>query len=81
MIATLVVAAFFLVSAETYLATHARGVFKLAFIGVGPTELRILMAAGASAGVRGIRSVIVRAVDRATAPAGRSPASRCAHRR
>jgi archaetidylinositol phosphate synthase len=48
-IATLVVAAFFLVSAETYLATHARGVFKLAFIGVGPTELRILMAAGAVA--------------------------------
>src|SRR6478609_9759213 len=48
-IATLVVAAFFLVSAETYLATHARGVFKMAFAGVGPTELRILMAAGAIA--------------------------------
>ena len=48
-IATLVVAAFFLVSAETYLATHARGVFKMAFIGVGPTELRVLMAAGAIA--------------------------------
>lgn len=48
-IATLVVAAFFLVSAETYLATHARGVFKMAFIGVGPTELRVLMAAGALA--------------------------------
>ncbi len=48
-IATLVVAAFFLVSAETYLATHARGVFKMAFLGVGPTELRILLAAGAIA--------------------------------
>jgi phosphatidylglycerophosphate synthase len=48
-IATLVVAAFFLVSAETYLATHARGVFKMAFVGVGPTELRILLAAGAIA--------------------------------
>lgn len=48
-IAALVVAAFFLVSAETYLATHARGVFKMAFIGVGPTELRILLAAGALA--------------------------------
>lgn len=47
LIAALVVAAFFLVSAETYLATHARGVFNMAFIGVGPTELRILMAAGA----------------------------------
>jgi phosphatidylglycerophosphate synthase len=51
-IATLVVAAFFLVSAETYLATHARGVFKMAFIGVGPTELRLLMAAGAIALVK-----------------------------
>jgi archaetidylinositol phosphate synthase len=49
LIATLVVAAFFLVSAESYLATHARGVFKMAFLGVGPTELRILMAAGAIA--------------------------------
>ena len=49
LIATLVVAAFFLVSAETYLATHSRGVFKMAFIGVGPTELRLLMAAGALA--------------------------------
>jgi phosphatidylglycerophosphate synthase len=50
--ATLVVAAFFLVSAETYLATHARGVFKMAFAGVGPTELRILLAAGAIAVIR-----------------------------
>lgn len=49
LIATLVVAAFFLVSAETYLATHVRGIFKMAVIGVGPTELRILMAAGAIA--------------------------------
>jgi archaetidylinositol phosphate synthase len=49
LVATLVVAAFFLVSAETYLATHARGVFKMAFAGVGPTELRILLAAGALA--------------------------------
>ena len=49
LIAALVVAGFFLVAAETYLATHSRGVFKMAFIGVGPTELRILMAAGALA--------------------------------
>lgn len=47
MIAALVVAAFFLVSAEAYLATHARGVFTMAFMGVGPTELRILLAVGA----------------------------------
>ena len=49
LIATLVVAAFFLVSAETYLATHSRGVFKMSFAGVGPTELRVLLAAGALA--------------------------------
>jgi len=48
-VATLVVAAFFLVSAETYLSTHARGVFNMAVAGVGPTELRILLAAGAVA--------------------------------
>lgn len=53
LVATLVVAAFFLVSAETYLATHARGVFKMAFAGVGPTELRILLAAGALALING----------------------------
>jgi phosphatidylglycerophosphate synthase len=48
-IAVLFVASFFLVSAETYLATHARGVFKMSFLGVGPTELRIILAAGAFA--------------------------------
>lgn len=48
-IATLVVAAYYLVSAETFLATHSRGLFKMAFAGVGPTELRILLAAGAIA--------------------------------
>ena len=40
-------AAYFLVAAETYLATHAGGVFRLAFAGVGPTELRIVLAVGA----------------------------------
>ena len=49
LIAVLVVAAYYLVSAETFLATHSRGVFKMAFIGIGPTELRILLAAGALA--------------------------------
>ena len=48
-IAVLVVAAYYLVSAETFLATHSRGIFKMAFLGVGPTELRILLAAGALA--------------------------------
>ena len=46
-VAALFVASFFLVSAEAYLATHARGIFKMAFLGVGPTELRIVLAAGA----------------------------------
>ncbi len=46
-IAIALLAAYFLVSAETYLATHAVGVFRLSFAGVGPTELRILFAAGA----------------------------------
>lgn len=48
-IAVLVVAAYYLVSAETFLATHSRGVFKMAFLGIGPTELRVLLAAGAVA--------------------------------
>ena len=48
-IAALVVAAYYLVSAETFLATHSRGVFKMAFLGIGPTELRVLLAAGAIA--------------------------------
>ncbi len=39
--------AYMMVSAESYLATHARSVFKLSFMRVGPTELRLLLAAGA----------------------------------
>ena len=46
-IAIAVVAAYYLVSAETYLATHSVGIFRLSFAGVGPTELRILLAIGA----------------------------------
>jgi phosphatidylglycerophosphate synthase len=38
--------AFLMVEAEVYLATHVRGVFRLAFMRVGPTELRILLAIG-----------------------------------
>ena len=47
LLAALLLAAYLLVSAETYLATHANGVFRMSFLGVGPTELRILIAAGA----------------------------------
>jgi archaetidylinositol phosphate synthase len=45
-IAVAVLAAYLLVSAETYLATHAASVFRLSLGGIGPTELRILLAAG-----------------------------------
>jgi phosphatidylglycerophosphate synthase len=46
-IAVGVMAAYFLVSAESYLATHSVGVFRMSFAGIGPTELRILLAIGA----------------------------------
>jgi phosphatidylglycerophosphate synthase len=39
-------AAYYLLVAEISMATHARGTFKMAFMKVGPTELRILLAAG-----------------------------------
>jgi len=42
-----VLAAYLLVSAESYLATHATGVFRMSFAGFGPTELRIVLAIGA----------------------------------
>ena len=44
-----VLSAYLLVSAEVYLATHVRGVFTMTFLGVGPTELRILLAIGVAA--------------------------------
>jgi phosphatidylglycerophosphate synthase len=40
-------AVYFMVAAETFLATHSVGVFRMSFAGFGPTELRILLAAGA----------------------------------
>jgi phosphatidylglycerophosphate synthase len=46
-IAIAVVAAYFLVAAESYLTTHVAGVFRISFAGFGPTELRILLAIGA----------------------------------
>jgi phosphatidylglycerophosphate synthase len=47
LIAASLLCAYLLVSAETYLATHASGVFRMSFMGFGPTELRILIAVGA----------------------------------
>lgn len=51
-IALAVLGAYLLVCAESYLATHAAGVFRVSFLGVGPTELRIILAAGAVFAVR-----------------------------
>jgi phosphatidylglycerophosphate synthase len=39
-------AAYYLLVAEISMATHARGIFQMSFLKVGPTELRILLAAG-----------------------------------
>ena len=46
-LATAVLAAYLLVSAESYLATHVVGIFRMSYLGVGPTELRLLLVAGA----------------------------------
>ncbi len=42
-----VLLAYVMLCAESFLATHAVGVFRISFSGVGPTELRILLAIGA----------------------------------
>jgi archaetidylinositol phosphate synthase len=47
LVALTVLAGFLLVSSESYLATHAVGVFRMSFLGCGPTELRLLLIAGA----------------------------------
>ncbi len=47
LLAVAVLAGYLLVSAEAYLATHAVGVFRMARFGMGPTELRLLLIAGA----------------------------------
>lgn len=47
LVAAGVLAAYLLVSAESFLATHTLGVFRISFSGIGPTELRILLAIGA----------------------------------
>jgi phosphatidylglycerophosphate synthase len=47
-IALTLLVAYLLVSAETYLATASNGVFRMSFLRVGPTELRIVLAIGAA---------------------------------
>ncbi|MFN8065691.1 MAG: CDP-alcohol phosphatidyltransferase family protein [Vicinamibacterales bacterium] len=39
-------ATYFMLSAEIYLATHSVGTFRMSFFKVGPTELRVLLAIG-----------------------------------
>jgi archaetidylinositol phosphate synthase len=51
-VATMLLAAYFAVMAEVFLATAARGEFRMSFMGVGPTELRLVLAAGALALMR-----------------------------
>jgi len=48
-IALSLLVAYLLVSGEVFLATSVHGVFRMSFAGVGPTELRILLAIGAVA--------------------------------
>lgn len=47
LVAGAVLVGYLLVSSESYLATHAVGVFKMSFLGFGPTELRLLLMVGA----------------------------------
>jgi phosphatidylglycerophosphate synthase len=50
--ATVLLSTYFAVMAETFLATAARGRFRMSFMGIGPTELRVLLGAGALALMR-----------------------------
>jgi hypothetical protein len=43
-IALSLLVAYLLVSGEVFLATAVRGVFRMSFAGMGPTELRIVLA-------------------------------------
>ena len=51
-------AAYFAVMAEVFLATARAGQFRMSFMGVGPTELRLVLAAGALALMRDPRVAI-----------------------
>ena len=44
-----VLAAYLLTAGEVFLATAVRGMFRMSFAGIGPTELRLLLAGGAIA--------------------------------
>jgi len=44
--------AYLLLCAESFLATHTLGVFRISFAGFGPTELRIVLSIGALAAMQ-----------------------------
>jgi phosphatidylglycerophosphate synthase len=46
-VAVAVLAAYLLVAAEVFLATAVQGKFRMSFLSVGPTELRIILSIGA----------------------------------
>jgi phosphatidylglycerophosphate synthase len=48
-VALAVLVGYLLATGEVFLATAAHGVFRMSFAGVGPTELRMLLAVGAIA--------------------------------
>jgi archaetidylinositol phosphate synthase len=52
LVALAVLVAYLLVSAEVFLSTAVGGAFRMSFVRVGPTELRVLIAAGALALLR-----------------------------
>ncbi len=45
-IALILLVVFVMVEAEVFLATHSLSIFRISFIGFGPTELRIVLAIG-----------------------------------
>jgi archaetidylinositol phosphate synthase len=48
-IAIALMVGYLLLCGESFLATHALGVFRISFAGMGPTELRLLLSVGALA--------------------------------
>jgi archaetidylinositol phosphate synthase len=63
LLAVILLASYAIVCAETYLATHATGVFRMSFLGFGPTELRLVLAAGALKATDGTAFSLAGAVD------------------
>ena len=52
LVAFAVLAAYLLVSAEVFLAAAVGGAFRMSFVRIGPTELRLLLSGGALALIR-----------------------------